>query len=486
MTSRIPPGRTERVTKVRDDQRPIKAHPVADHDHFSILAVDDDDDLRGVIVRRFLRHGHDVEQTASPVEALRRAEQKHFDVAILDIAMPEMDGVQLLERLRQVDPETQVIMLTAQGTIETAIRAMKLGAYDYLIKPCELAELELQAERAYEKARLARENRTLKAVLRRTEPPGEIIGTTPAIRRVLYLIDKVAPTDSTVLIQGESGTGKELVARALHRGSPRADKPMVVINCAALQESLLESELFGHEKGAFTSAVTAKPGLFELADGGTLFIDEIGEMAPPLQAKLLRALEDRRIRRVGSTREIETNIRFLAATNKDLAQEVAASRFRDDLYYRLNVITITTPPLRERTEDIPLLVRHFLTLDPRGPRHIEPEALELLVHHRWPGNVRELANVIERAKILAEGPSITVGDLPEELRRPPLSEPPCPAAPLTPSSGMSLKALERQHILRAMEAAGGNKVRAARALGISRRRLYRLLEKHGLDGPATA
>ena len=361
------PGRTERVTKVRDDQQPVKAHSVADHDRFSILAVDDDDDLRGVIARRFLRRGHDIEQTASPVEALRRAEQKHFDVAILDIALPEMDGVQLLERLRQVDPETQVIMLTAQGTVETAIRAMKLGAYDYLIKPCELAELELQAERAYEKARLARENRTLKAVLRRTEPPGEIIGTTPVIRRVLSLIDKVAPTDSSVLIQGESGTGKELVARALHRGSPRADKPMVVINCAALQESLLENELFGHEKGAFTSAVTAKPGLFELADGGTLFIDEIGEMAPPLQAKLLRALEDRRIRRVGSTREIRTDVRFLAATNKDLAQEVAASRFRDDLYYRLNVITITTPPLRERIEDIPLLVRHFLTLDPRRP-----------------------------------------------------------------------------------------------------------------------
>ena len=261
---------------------------------------------------------------------------------------------------------------------------------------------------------------------------------------------------------------------------------MVVINCAAFQESLLENELFGHEKGAFTSAVTAKPGLFELADGGTLFIDEIGEMAPPLQARLLRALEDRRIRRVGSTREIRTDVRFLAATNKDLAQEVATSRFRDDLYYRLNVITIATPPLRERIEDIPLLVRHFLTLDPHGPRHIEPEALELLVHHRWPGNVRELANVIERAKILAEGPSITVDDLPEELCLLPLSELPCPAAPPASSSEMSLGALEHQHILRAMEAAGGNKVRAAQTLGISRRRLYRLLEKQRLDDPTTA
>jgi transcriptional regulator with PAS, ATPase and Fis domain len=276
------------------------------------------------------------------------------------------------------------------------------------------------------------------------------------------------------------------VARALHRGSPRADKPMVVINCAALQESLLESELFGHEKGAFTSAVAAKPGLFEVADGGTLFIDEIGEMAPPLQAKLLRALEDGSIRRVGSIREIEINIRILVATNKDLAQEVAANRFRADLYYRLNVITITTPPLWERAEDIPLLVRHFLTLEPHGPRDIKPEALELLVRHRWPGNVRELANVIERAKILAEGPSITVCDLPAEIVRLRTTEPPCPAAPLTPSSGMSLKTLERQHILRAMEAEGGNKVRAAQALGISRRRLYHLLKTHGLAGPGTA
>ena len=312
--------------------------------NITILTVDDDDEFRGVVARRFQRRGYQVEHTGSPSQALAMAERKHFDVAILDIVMPEMDGIQLLERLRQIDPDTQLIMLTGQGTIETAIRAMKLGAYDYLTKPCELAELEVQVERAYEKAQLARENQNLRTALRRSGPPTQIIGNSPSIRQLLHMIEKVAATDSSVLIQGESGTGKELVARAVHQGSVRADKPLVVINCAALQETLLESELFGHEKGAFTSAVAMKQGLFEVADGGTLFIDEIGEMAGGLQAKLLRVLEDGRFRRVGSTKEINTDVRIIAATNKDLAKEVASNRFRDDLYFRLNVITIPIPP----------------------------------------------------------------------------------------------------------------------------------------------
>jgi DNA-binding NtrC family response regulator len=450
-----------------------------DQGRIRILIVDDDDEYRGVVARRFVRRGHQVEQTGSPAQALRLAEAGHFDVAILDVAMPEMDGVQLLERLRQVDPETQAIMLTGQGTIETAIRAMKLGAYDFLTKPCGLAELELQVERAREKALLARENRALKTALRRAEPSGEIVGASPAIQEVLRLIRKAAPSERTVLIQGESGTGKELVARALHRGSPRADRPMVVINCAALQESLLESELFGHEKGAFTSAVAAKPGLFELADRGTLFIDEVGEMAPALQAKLLRAIEDGRIRRVGSTREILTDVRIVAATNRNLAEEVAAGRFRGDLYYRLNVIAIALPPLRERPGDLPLLVQHFLARDPRGPQSIEPDALRTLERYPWPGNVRELANVIERAKILADGPSITVDDLPAEIGRAPAAESP-PAAITPDRAGSDLDSVERSHILRVVEAERGNKARAARALGVSRRKLYRLLERHGL------
>jgi transcriptional regulator with GAF, ATPase, and Fis domain len=260
---------------------------------------------------------------------------------------------------------------------------------------------------------------------------------------------------------------------------------MVVINCAALHESLLESELFGHEKGAFTSAVAAKPGLFELADRGTLFIDEIGEMAPALQAKLLRAIEDGRIRRVGSTREILTDVRIVAATNRKLAEEVAAGRFRGDLYYRLNVLTITLAPLRERAGDLPLLVRHFLARDPRGPHAIQSDALQTLGRYSWPGNVRELANVIERAKILADGPSITVADLPAEIGRALADEPPPAASPTADPAGTGLDAIERSHILRVVEAERGNKARAARALGVSRRKLYRLLERHGLADPGT-
>jgi DNA-binding NtrC family response regulator len=453
-----------------------------------ILTVDDDSEFRGVVARRFQRRGYEVAHTGSPLEAITLAEQKHFDVAILDIAMPEMDGVQLLERLRATDPDTQVIMLTGQGTMETAIRAMKHGAYDYLTKPCELAELEVQVERAYEKAQLARENQHLKTALRRSGPPTQIIGTSPAIRQVLHMIEKVAATDSSVLIQGESGTGKELVARAVHQGSARADQPLVVINCAALQETLLESELFGHEKGAFTSAIAAKQGLFEVADGGTLFIDEIGEMAGGLQAKLLRVLEDGRFRRVGSTKEIKTDVRIIAATNKDLAKEVTASRFRDDLYFRLNVITIPVPPLRDRREDIPLLVNYFLSQGARGPRTIEPSALETLVGYGWSGNVRELANVIERAKILADGPSITLRDLPMGVVHPAASvasgQPMANRSPMvTCTNGSNLEELERHHIQRVLDGQAWNKARAARALGISRRRLYRLLEKHGLAKP---
>lgn len=447
------------------------------HKNITILTVDDDDEFRGVVARRFQRRGYHVEHTGSPSQALAIAERQHFDVAILDIAMPEMDGIQLLERLRQIDPDTQLIMLTGQGTIETAIRAMKLGAYDYLTKPCELAELEVQVERAYEKGQLARENQNLKTALRRSGPPTQIIGNSPAIRQLLHMIEKVAATDSSVLIQGESGTGKELVARAVHQGSPRADKPLVVINCAALQETLLESELFGHEKGAFTSAIATKQGLFEVADGGTLFIDEIGEMAGGLQAKLLRVLEDGRFRRVGSTKEINTDVRIIAATNKDLAKEVATNRFRDDLYFRLNVITIPIPPLRDRIEDIPLLVDYFLSQGVRGPRSIEPEALATLVAYRWPGNVRELANVIERARILADGPSITLQDLPLGIVQP---SPVRAGEPAPRSNGSNLEELERHHIQRILDAESWNKARAARSLGISRRRLYRLLEKHKL------
>ncbi len=448
----------------------------------SLLLVDDDQDYRSIVARRFTRRGHDVAHTGSPIEALSWVERQPYDVVIVDVSMPEMNGVQVLEHIKQQSPETQVIMLTGQGTLETAVRAMKLGAYDYLTKPCELAELELHVQRAAEKARLSRENRNLKVAIRQQTPNVQLIGQSPALRQVWHLIERVAPTNNAVLIQGESGTGKELVARTIHQCSPRADHPLIAINCAAFQDTLLESELFGHEKGAFTSAQAAKPGLFEVAHEGTLFIDEVGELSAALQAKLLRVLEDGRIRRVGAVKEIKTDVRIIAATNRDLAKEVAEKRFRDDLYYRLNVVTIHVPPLRERKEDIPLFIDHFLAKSQEGPNRVSDAAMAALLNYSWPGNVRELANVIARAKILAEGTQIDCCDLPDQLTKGNSSDEAATVQATTPPAIPSnrLEQHERELIQTTLQQHHGNKVHAAKSLGISRRKLYRLLEKHGL------
>lgn len=449
----------------------------------ALLIVDDDDAFRAVLARRFQRRGHQLCDTGSPKQALELVAQRHFDVAILDLSMPEMDGVTLLEKIKQAAPETQVIMLTGQGTLETAVRAMKLGAYDYLTKPCDLADLEMHVLRAAEKEVLARENRNLRAMIARQQgPQARFVGHSPALQALLRLIERVAPTSSPVLIQGESGSGKELVARCIHQLSPRAERPLVTVNCAALQESLLESELFGHEKGAFTSAMQCKPGLFEVASGGTLFIDEIGELAPALQAKLLRVLEDGMVRRVGSVKDLKTDVRIVAATNRDLAAEVAARRFRDDLYFRLNVITIEVPPLRKRLDDLPELVQHFLHQGGPGPTVIDPDALVALHGHHWPGNIRELANVIMRAKILAEGRTIGRCDLPASV----LGQASAAAADanvgrVPAQAGNRLAHQEAELVRAALAAHHGNKAHAAKALGVSRRKLYRLLERHGLD-----
>jgi DNA-binding NtrC family response regulator len=334
-----------------------------------------------------------------------------------------------------------------------------------------LAELELLIEKANERRNLSKENMQLKAVLGRSEPDSEITGHSPAMREVFRLIERAGPTDKAILIQGESGTGKELVARALQRHSLRADKPLVVINCAALSETLLESELFGHEKGAFTGAVAAKPGLFEIADGGTLFIDEIGELAGPLQAKLLRVLEDGSMRRVGSVKERHVNVRLLAATNRDMAEEVQAGRFREDLYYRINVMSLLLPPLREREGDIGLLVKKFLGPDWR----IEDDALAAMQSYSWPGNVRQLINAIERAKILADDNTIELYDLPAEVTRTQTNMRAQPAV-----NGDRLDELQRAHVVEILARERGNKARAARALGVNRRSLYRLLEKYAI------
>jgi DNA-binding NtrC family response regulator len=447
---------------------------VHDPKNIDLLLVDDDAEFREIAARRFMRSGYQVQQAGNGEEAVGVFERRQFDVAVLDMRMPGMSGLEVMEKLRESNPECEMIMLTGEGTIETAVKAMKLGAFDYLTKPFPLADLEGLVQKAYERRLLNKENRQLKAALKRSEPNSQMIGESAAMQDVFRLIQRAGPTNKAILIQGESGTGKELVARALHVASLRVDHPLVVINCAALPETLLESELFGHEKGSFTGAVAAKQGLFELADGGTLFIDEIGEMPGSVQAKLLRVLEDGSMRRVGSLKERRVDVRLLAATNRKLNEEVNAGRFREDLFYRINVLSLELPPLRTRTGDIPLLVKHFLGKE----WQMEPEALQAIERFSWPGNVRQLINVLERAKILADPPSIGLVDLPQEVSRPALS----PSGPvISGKSGDDLELVEKAHVLEILQREGGNKAKTARALGIDRRSLYRLLEKY--QGP---
>jgi DNA-binding NtrC family response regulator len=440
-----------------------------------LLVVDDDSEFRDTLRSRFARSGFEVRAAANGEEALGLAQRRNFDVAIFDMMMPGMNGLELLKRFKADHPECEVILLTGQGSIETAVEAMKLGAYDYLQKPFSLKDLEVIANKASERRSLRKEVTQLKAALERTQPPADMIGQSPAMQEIYRLIERAGPSDKAILILGASGTGKELVARALHRASRRAEKPMVTINCAALPETLLESELFGHEKGSFTGAVSSKPGLFEVADGGTLFIDEVGELPGSLQAKLLRVLEDGSLRRIGSVQERRVNVRLLAATNRNLAAEVDAKRFREDLFYRINVMTLELPPLHERRGDIPLLVRHFLG----NSWEIEPAALEAMEKCIWPGNVRQLINAIDRAKILCDGEVIRLQDLPKEIT----------SAKGAAASGSAaawestddLAAIQRSKVVEVLRREAGNKTKAASALKIERRKLYRLLEKYQIS-----
>ena len=439
-----------------------------------VLLVDDDHELRSDVAKYFSSRGYRVQQCADGEEALVQADRRAFNVAILDYAMPGLNGLEVLQRLKTCGAECQVVMLTGEGTIGVAVEAMKLGACEFLSKPISLRELDRLVRKAFEAGELQRENQQLKAVIKQQwQRAPNMIGESAAMQEVYRLIQRTAPSNKPILIQGDSGTGKELVARALHEASPLADKPFVVINCAALPESLLESELFGHEKGSFTGAICAKQGLFEVADGGTLFIDEIGELAGSLQAKLLRVLEDGSLRRIGSVKERRVRVRLIAATNCDMAEEVREGRFREDLFYRINVLTIFLPPLREREGDIGRLLDHVVGAD----WHIEAEVLKVFENYSWPGNVRQLLNAIERAKILAEDEWVRAKNLPPEIVKGATA---APARQI--SDNADLETVNKLHVAVTYERFGGNKARTARALGIGRRTLYRLLEKYGIEG----
>ncbi len=437
----------------------------------SLLVVGDDDHSVGDLANMLARWGHRVVGCKTGEQALALLSQQTFDVAVVDTNMPGLSGLELLQRIREAGSECELIILTGEATVATAVEAMKLGAREYLTKPVGLAELERVIVKAHETVQLRKQNQQLKAVIKRQQPTTSMIGDSPAMREVYRMIDRLGPTDKPVLIQGESGTGKELVARALHRISPLADHPLVVINCAALPATLLESELFGHERGAFTGASSAKQGLFEVADGGTLFIDEIGELAGELQAKLLRVLEDGSMRRIGSVKERKVHVRLLAATNRDLGAEVAAGRFREDLYYRINVLTLLLPPLREREGDLIQLLHHFTGSEWK----LDDDFLPTLARYNWPGNVRQLQNAIERAKVLADDYRLEVHNLPPEV-----SGAKRAATATAGSIDVEIEALVKSHVEATYRRHKGNKARAARALGIGRRSLYRLLEKYDI------
>jgi DNA-binding NtrC family response regulator len=441
----------------------------------TLLLVDDEESFRKLVGKELARAGYAVETAGNLEEARRQIAQKAFHLIVLDVRMPDGSGLELLKEIREISPTTEVVMLTAFGTVQEAIRAMKDGAYDFLTKPCKLGELEAVLEKAIEKQSLERGNVALQREVDRLQPSERFVGLTPSVRELLRMVQRVAETDSTVLIRGESGSGKELVARAVHRQSKRAQQPFVVVDCASLHENLLQSELFGHEKGAYTGAIRLKHGLFEVADRGTIFLDEIAEVTPPLQVKLLRVLETGTFRRVGGTVDIKVDVRIIAATNRSLETMMKEGQFREDLYYRLNVFSVHIPPLRERREDIPPLVEHFVrnsAIVPKRAITFSPDAMEVLQRYTWPGNVRELENVVERALILCDGGVVEPEHLPMGVRLTPSFEPDDDDHEL-----LALDEVERRYIHRVLEMCKGHRHRAAAILGISERNLYRKLKE---------
>jgi len=450
-----------------------------------ILIVDDERGMQEFLEIFFRREGHVVSIAAGAGDARARLLEDQVDLVISDMQMPDGSGLDVLRAVQEHCPEVPVIMITAFATTDSAIAAMKEGAYDYVTKPFQVDELGVVVGKALEKKQLTLENRRLRSELRTQAKSRSMIGNSAVMQRVFDMVSRVAETKTNVLVSGESGTGKELVARAIHDESGRADAPFVAVNCAAIPSNLLESELFGHMKGSFTGAVSNKEGLFEVAEGGTLFLDEVGELSPELQVKLLRAIQEKTLRRVGGTTDRVVDVRILSATNRELEAEVAAGRFREDLYYRLNVIQIPLPPLRDRTEDIPLLAHRFIERFSREfgkeVAHIDPEAMEVLLAYRYPGNVRELENVIERAVALSRGSTIGLESMPPTLLRGGSLD----TAMEIPETGVDLDELvssyERRLIEQALHRAGGVKKRAAELLGLSFRSLRYRLDKLGLD-----
>ena len=444
-----------------------------------LLIAEDEKNLGLVLQKELVRLGHEVTLVHDGEAAMRAARETDFEVALLDIMMPVMGGIEVLRELRQQEQPPEVLMMTGHATVETALQAMKLGAYDYLTKPCHIRELEAILSKAYEKRQLRRENLILQSRLTYKEKAPDIIVNSKKMNDVMSLVRKVATTNAIVLVTGESGTGKELVANTIHRFSLRGGGPFIDISCAAIQETLLESELFGYEPGAFTGARKRKLGLLELAHGGTLFLDEIGEMSLTLQSKLLRVLETQSFFRVGGTKKVEVDVRIIAATNRELDESVASGRFRSDLLFRINNFTIKLPPLRDRPEDIPPLAEHFLARVAGGnTRHLGSEAMQVLMNYSWPGNVREMKNVIERAVILSSGDELLPEDLPLELRTHIASK-----APLSNGHDYqpaNLDELKKKQIISVLEQTGWHQGKASEILGISPSTLYRQLKSYGL------
>jgi DNA-binding NtrC family response regulator len=440
----------------------------------TIWAIDDDAASRELLARVLAARGWEVVPLSDGREALERlARGATPDLVVSDIRMAEVGGLEVTEAFRRDAPDVPVILVTAFGNVDGAVEAIRRGAFDYVSKPYEVDAVQITVARALEQRRLVAENRALHAELRGRYRLENAVGRSEAMLQVFKLAARVAASDATVLVLGESGTGKELVARAIHAASPRANGPFVPVDCGALAEGVLESELFGHVRGAFTGAQSARQGLFEAAAGGTIFLDEIGDVGPGLQARLLRALQEGTIRRVGTNEAVPVDVRVVAATNKDLEVEVAAARFREDLFYRLNVVTLRIPPLRERRDDVPLLAEHFAAKHGREGGAVSPEARELLQAYDWPGNVRELENVIARALALNPSGVVVPSDLPDRLRVAATAL--APGLPLPPGFRPSLDELSRRYAALVLAECGGNKTRAAELLGIDRKTLYRIL-----------